>query len=397
MTGRERMLAAIRGEPTDRMPWAPRLDLWYAANQRAGTLPATYRHATLREMIDDLGWDYHGVVPDFQDLRSPDDNADRALGIWNLWPVPVRIVFEHVRRTVRRDGDRTIVRYETPHGTLRTVTVYDDAMRAGGVTISHVAERAFKSAADYPALGHLFEHARAVPNVEGYEEFAGFVGERGIAVGWGTVAASPMHWVQRELMPIDVFFYEMHDRPAAMERLAEQVGELWDRLMAVLLGGPAGVVLVGANYDSMIQYPPFFQRHIVPWLGQAARDLHAQGKCLLTHTDGENQGLLDHYLACEIDVADSVCPAPMTKLTFREVRDVFAGRITIMGGIPSVALLPETLDDREFAAFLDGFFEACGRGDHLILGISDTTPPGADFARLRKIADRVEAFGPVSP
>jgi len=35
-------------------------------------------------------------------------------------------------------------------------------------------------------------------------------------------------------------------------------------------------------------------------------------------------------------VADSVCPAPMTKLTFKQHRDTFAGRVTIMGGIPSV-------------------------------------------------------------
>ena len=397
MTGKERMLAALRGEPADRIPWAPRLDLWFNAHQGAGTLPAQHRGGTLRDLIDDLGWDYHGVVPDFRDLRSPDDDADRALGLWDLWPIPYRTVFEGVRRTIRRDGDRTLVEYETPHGTIRTVTVFDDAMRQAGITISHVAERAFKSADDYAALGYLFEHAHAVPNDGGYREFEAHVGDRGIAVGWISVAASPMHWIQRELMPVDLFFYEMHDHPAEMARLAEQVGVFWRRLMAVAVDCPADVLLIGANYDSMIQYPPFFEQHMMPWLRAAARDLHAAGKVLLTHTDGENTGLLGHYLASEIDIADSVCPAPMTKLTFREVRDVFGGRITIMGGIPSIALLPDTLDDGELERFLDGFFDALGRGDHLILGISDTTPPAAPLDRLRRIADRIDAFGPVHP
>ena len=45
MTRKDRMLAAIRGEPTDRIPWAPRLDLWYRANRRAGTLPPQYAGA----------------------------------------------------------------------------------------------------------------------------------------------------------------------------------------------------------------------------------------------------------------------------------------------------------------------------------------------------------------
>jgi hypothetical protein len=55
------------------------------------------------------------------------------------------------------------------------------------------------------------------------------------------------------------------------------------------------------------------------------------------------------------------------------------------------------MSDRQFAEFLDRFFEDIGRGDHLILGISDTTPPAADFRRLLHIGRRVEAFGPVRP
>jgi len=36
MTSRELMLAAIEGRPSDRLPWVPRLDLWYkAAESRA--------------------------------------------------------------------------------------------------------------------------------------------------------------------------------------------------------------------------------------------------------------------------------------------------------------------------------------------------------------------------
>lgn len=29
MNHHERMLATMRGEPTDQIPWAPRMDLWY--------------------------------------------------------------------------------------------------------------------------------------------------------------------------------------------------------------------------------------------------------------------------------------------------------------------------------------------------------------------------------
>jgi len=401
MTHKQRMLAAIAGQPTDRIPYAPRLDLWFRAHQRAGTLPAKYRNATLREMTDDLGFGYHAVIAPFRDLRSAEDDADRALGIYNLWMMPCRVVLENVKRTITQDGDRTIVHYDTPVGSLRTVTVYDESMRKAGVSITHVAEHPFKSPADYEPLGYLFENARVEPNYAGYAQWAGGIGDSGVAVAYVRSAASPMHTVQRDLMPMDTFFYEMADHPAELARLADRIAVHWDRLLAVAADAPADVFLLGANYDSAVQYPPFFRDHIGPWLNKFARLLHARlpGKFLLTHTDGENTGLLEHYLAAGFDVADSICPAPMTKLTFGQVREAFAGRITIMGGVPSVALLADSMSDARFERFMDAFFEQIGRpedrGEHLILGISDTTPPAADFERIMRIAQRVEQFGPV--
>ena len=382
-------------------------------------------------MTDDLGFGFHAVIANFRDLRNPLDDADRALGFYNLWSMPCRVVLDGVERAVTDDGDRRVVEYRTPLGTLRTVTVYDEAMRRAGVTITHVAEHAFKSPADYEPLGYLFEHARVEPNYAGCAEFAESVGDSGIAVAYVRSAASPMHSIQRDLMPMDTFFYEMHDHPAELARLADRIATHWNRLLAVAADAPADVFLLGANYDSSVQYPPFFRDHIAPWLRKFADMLHgrpdrsaaplafsatqgrdasgnadiaktqAKSKYLLTHTDGENTGLLEHYVAAGFDVADSICPAPMTKLTFGQVRNAFAdpatgrGRITIMGGVPSVALLKDSMSDAEFERFMDAFLEQIGSGDHLILGISDTTPPAADFERIMRIARRVEQFGPV--
>ena len=83
----------------------------------------------------------------------------------------------------------------------------------------------------------------------------------------------------------------------------------------------------------------------------------------------------------------------MTKLTFKEVRKSFDGRVTIMGGIPSITLVESMLTDDEFDKFLNDFFGQIGKGDHLILGISDTTPPGAKWDRILKINERIKAFG----
>lgn len=394
MTHRERMLAVLAGAATDRIPWVPRLDLWYRANALAGSLPPGLPRDTLPALVDALDWGFHAVVPDFRDLRGPEDDADRALGIYNLHFMPYRTAFPGIARDWRRDGDLTHVAYRTPEGTARCSVLYNDAMRRAGISITHVAEPVIKSLDDFRAVGALFRHARVLPNYEGYADFARGVGDRGVAVGFVSLAASPMHLIMRELMPMEAFFYAMHDYPEALARLADDIAVYWEQLLAVAVASPAEILLVGANYDASVTYPPFFAAHIAPWLQRFADALHARGKYLLTHTDGENTGLLPHYLASRIDIADSVCPAPMTKLSLRDVRRAFDGRIAIMGGIPSVALLPSSMADDEFDAFLDDFFRQLGRGDRLILGISDTTPPAADFDRLRRIADRIAAFAP---
>jgi uroporphyrinogen-III decarboxylase len=395
MNRKQQMLATLEGKPTDRIPWVPRLDLWYRANQRADTLPDRYRRATLVEMVDDLGWGYHGVVPDFQDLRSPEDDVHRALGTFSLHRMPVHTALEGIDYRMTKAGDRTTVEYRTPVGTLTTVTVYDDRMRAAGITISHVERYAFRGPEDYAPLEYVFRHARAVPNYDGYAAEAERIGDRGFVVAYVHAAASPMHFLQRDVMPLETFFFELHDRPDEVRSLADAISGYWQQMLTASAKCPAEVFLLGANYDSAIQYPRFFAEHIGPGLAKVAAVLHRQGKYLLTHTDGENRGLLEHYVASNFDIADSVCPAPMTRLTIGQVREAFDGRITIMGGIPSVTLVRDSMTDPQFEKYLDEFFSQIGRGDHLLLGVSDTTPPAAEFGRLMAIAKRVEKFGPV--
>jgi len=48
-------------------------------------------------------------------------------------------------------------------------------------------------------------------------------------------------------------------------------------------------------------------------------------------------------------------------------------RITIIGGFPSISLLKDSMSAREFEAYLDKVFSELGSGDHLILGVADTT------------------------
>ena len=70
---------------------------------------------------------------------------------------------------------------------------------------------------------------------------------------------------------------------------------------------------------------------------------------------------------------------------------------TVWGGIPSVALLDDSMSDPQFSSHLDSIFGELGTGERLILGVSDNVPPDASIDRLARISERVAAFGAVHP
>jgi 5-methyltetrahydrofolate--homocysteine methyltransferase len=131
----------------------------------------------------------------------------------------------------------------------------------------------------------------------------------------------------------------------------------------------------------------------VPWIWKAKAVLGPKDIRILCHTDGENFGLMDLLHESGMDVAEAVCPAPMTKVSIQEYYRRWSDRITIFGGVPSNLLLPQLTPDEQFKSFMDALFSGIGTGARFILGIADTTPPDADFERLVRIGDMVREKG----
>ena len=202
MTQRERMLATIYGKPVDSIPWAPRMDLWYIANQAKGTLPDKFAGLNTVKIARDLNVACHSVRADFTIYRSPRE--------------------------------------------------------------------------------HLMLH---------------------------------------DLMLMDQFFYFYHDNRDSLYKLA----------------------------DRMV---PFFE---------------------------------------------AVCTQPMTQCKLAEVREGMGPKTTVWGGIPSIALLDESMDEYTFKVYLDDIFRELGSGERLIFGVSDNVPPDANLSRLEGIKQRIEDYGPVHP
>jgi hypothetical protein len=397
MNFKKQIFSVLKGEYTENIPFIPRLDLWYNANKINGTLPVKYKNATLRDITDDLGLGFHSVVPLFRDLASEDDDIDTGLAIFRFRALPYRVELHNLeRKVIRNCNGLTEVEYITPKGKIKTGIVYDDNMRRSGVSLGYTKEHAIKGIQDFDTIAYIFENAEVKSNYSYYEEYKEkFIGDRGVTVGFSSSFSSPMHYIIKELMPFDIFYYTYFEHPDEMEYLAQRLSVYCDKVFSCAANSPAEIIFSGGNYDRSITPPDFFEKFIVPSLKKQSQELHKKGKYLLTHTDGENLGLLDFYTRCEFDIADSICPSPMTSLTLKEIKEAFRGKITIWGGIPSITVLENSMSDYEFEKFLDKTMESVGNGDHIIFSIADTTPPGAKFDRILRIAEKVKQFGPV--
>jgi corrinoid protein of di/trimethylamine methyltransferase len=393
-THRKRMITAIRGGMPDQIPYAPRLDLWFAANRKRGTLPIPYRGFEHYDQVSRAeGWGIAKVVLDYQGYGE-EAILDRALGVYQI---PAQSFFtrlpQDVERRVKKEGDRILLEYVTPKGSVYAAFVYSEEMRRSGVTIPWISGHVLKGPQDYQPLAYIFENLVVEPVPELFHQWASPLGEDGYAVAYALTAGSPMHHIMKILTDSTDFYYQHRDHADQMKVLAEGIGVFYRRVLAAVAEGPGEIVLVGANFDDTITYPPFFRDHILPWLEEASQILHAKGKWMLCHTDGENKGLMDYLLVSGMDIADSVCPAPMTKVSLAEYYDRWGKGITIQGGIPSNLLLAEAATDEDFEDYLDYLFQAVAPGNRLILGVADTVPPDAVFDRLRRIAERVEKEG----
>ncbi|MGA3324733.1 MAG: uroporphyrinogen decarboxylase family protein, partial [Terriglobia bacterium] len=382
MTHRERILTAIRGEVPDRLPWVPRLEFWHRARLRHGTLPPELRSLSLTEITERLGVGCYSSIPDFTDATAM---IDRTLGLFHLPVIPYRITLEDVDRRVTKHGQETVVEYHTPAGSIRTAAVFTEEMLDAGASMSWTTQHAIREPSDFDVVGHIFSHLQIQPDFAGYLARRQEVGEQGLAIGYLQGTACPIQHLLKELMPLEQFFYALHDYPEKVHRLADQIEPFFQRIQQIGAESPAEVLLLGGNYDDSITHPPFFEKYIFPALRDYAVVLHRRGKYLMTHTDGENQRLFPLYRRAGFDIADSVCPYPMTRCRLEEIRVNFGERVTIWGGIPSTLLCASSTPEDEFRRSIAETVEHYARESHFILGVSDMVTADCEWDRLQYI------------
>ena len=248
MTYEERILAAIRGEAVDRLPFVPRLDLWYNGNKRKGTLPDKYKNASLRDIIEELDVGYHCNVPNFSTLEQEDDNAHVGLGIYKTLSVFYDPVVD-VEYTVTHEEGKTTTVYQTPYGPLTTATYLDDKMVREGINQPIIMKPAIECLEDYRKVGYVFDHIAIRPRFSYYDRMKELVGDRGIVTGFQYEGGSPMHGILKEMSQFEHFWFDFYDNIEVMEECCDHMRPVLREMVKVMAECESPVLYCGANYE----------------------------------------------------------------------------------------------------------------------------------------------------
>lgn len=364
MTRKQRILAAARKQPADKLPFGARIDVWYNYHAGHDTLPEKYKGRSIPEILRDLG---AGIQV-------------RLLRVW-------RYDYRGVEVVSREEPPHTTTEFRTPRGTVTLKTVFTPQE---GPWIVYEVEHPFKSESDYPVIEYILENTVLVPDATKYYELEKAVGEDGL-VATGMDLYSPMQRIMRFWMGYTTFFYQLRDNPARVERLYELEKELAKRKLQTLADSPVEMPMLCANWSDDI-HTPIFRKYFVPWFREAVEFLHARGKVTQVHTDGEMKRLIPLFLETGVDVAEAWSPVPMTSVTTAELRKAWGDSVTIWGGVPSM-LFGSQYSDEEFDAYILNLFKEIAPGYSFIVGMGDNLPFDGKLERIARIVELIEKHG----
>ncbi len=364
MTHKERILAAARKQPVDKLPFGARIDVWYNYHSGHGTLPKKYKGCSMPEILRDLG---AGVQV-------------RLLRVWKK-------EYNNVDVVVEEDPPYTTTEFRTPLGAVTLKTMYTPEE---GPWIVYEVELPYKTESDYPIIEYLLENTVLVPDMERYHELEKDVGDDGMVMT-GTDLYSPMQQVMRYWMGYMPFFYQLRDNPGKVERLYELEKELAKKKLRILADSPVEIPMLCANWTDDI-HTPVFKKYFTPWLREAADFFHARGKVTQVHADGEMRRLIPLFLDTGVDVAEAWSPAPMTSVTTGELRKAWGDKVTIWGGVPATLFEPQ-YSDEEFDAYVMNMFKEISPGNNFIVGMGDNLPFDGKLERIARISELIDKHG----
>jgi hypothetical protein len=358
MTARERLIAALNGEPVDYLPFSPFL---------------AYVWESFPKAIRDEGplAFHHHIV---------------ATPLWRGAPCPVRAILPQVETRTAEDGPRTLTEVHTPVGTLRSVYLRSDV----GNT-NFLIEHPLKTEDDFKTQLWIEEHTRFDVDLTPVQDHFSGNGREGLSIGMLLPRSkSAFQSLIEHNVGTEELIYALADYPDTVETLWQTMvdNDLKTAKMAAATGMYA-YYLTWEDSGTQNYSPRMYSHYIASEIAQWCELLETNGMRYIQHACGHLKHLLEPMKTSGVFAVESISPPPTGNITLRDARALAGDGFGIIGGIEPTLFLNLSL--AELVPYVEGVI-ADGKGGegqraHFVLANSDSCPPGVTVEKFKLVAE----------
>jgi hypothetical protein len=353
MTSKERIIAALHGQPVDRIPFSPFLayvwEYFPAEVQEAGQL--AFHHAI-------------GADP-----------------LWRGATCAVKAIQpEGVERKVVEEGDRLVTHVTTPVGAFR----FAHAKSHDGNT-TFCVEHPLKTEADYKVRMWMEENTTFERNHEAVEAHLEGQGREGLSLGQLVPRCKSAYQDMVEFfVGTEALVYAQMDFPDTVRSLWEVMVENDLKAAKMSVESPYDYFLSFEDSSTQNYSPSQYDEFIGSEIGQWCDILKGAGKHYVQHACGHVAALTERMRDHGVFAIESLSPPPTGDLSIKDARAMVGDTMGIIGGIEPTMFL--NLSEAELGPYVEQVI-ADAQGGPFLLANSDSCPPGVTVEKFQLVAD----------
>lgn len=379
MTHRERFFSLFDGDRSRDLPFFPDLTDWYMARRIAPGEAYPYApgqfipedspiHARNHDMPEELaGFTFLGLYEKY-DWGCPIHCYE--------WFEPEYSPPVRFRQSV--DGDTRTSLFSTPRGDL----VKMDKLSADGSWAP--LEHYVKELRDLEIMRLVVEHTGFRPRFERAQAVLDSLGGRGVIDL--PVMRSPFGKLVQEYMGLERVAFALVDSPEALLDFVKFQEQKDLEQVALAARCPGRVVIISDHADENLLAPPWFHDYCMPFYEKACAVLHAAGKLVSTHWDGNHRGLFRFLPELPFDILDGCTPKPMNNYEVEELAEALPQRMRAWVGVPSTLFCTGEPTDTILAYAARIHRALAGRA---VINVGDILPPNGDFSQVVALGEHV--------
>ena len=365
MQSRERLLAAMRGQPVDRTPWGPFLTYWWDQNLVADA-----------ERLGEIGFK-RAVKADILmrgHLDRPSHNQYFDLYMY-------KTTYGKTRISEKIYGEKKQIVYDTPHGSVTAGYVYSSS----GDTW-FLIDHPIKTVKDFKILEFIAYDMILSPDFEPYiqeqKKYPDALFMPLVSPFTKTGFQSMIEfWVGTEEL-----IYFVADEPDAVKNALNAIKHTSVKGAKICADSPAEVFITWEDSSTTNISPALYEQYILPEINEWCDILHEKGKLYIQHTCGHLRHLMPIIKNSKIDGIESVSEAPTGDITIEEISEILPEHMVVIGGIEPTFFIKSNKEELEKR--VDQLCKLSSKR-RFILANADSCPPEVDINKFGIVSARI--------